>query len=223
MKNIVLAKELHPVFMSALHFLHRSDIAVHTAASADELLTTHFEHRAVLLVTLLELRGMHCETMINVIRRNEVLRSVSIIVFHNDGPVQRARSARCGANLVMAMPADPALLATHVSQFLSIEPRRAYRVVLNMAVNGIHQDKPFLCNTENISPKGLLIRTTEALAPGSRIACSFRLPDGTHISTDGDVARAIAPGAGDVFHRYGVRFINIAPEAEASIASFVHK
>jgi DNA-binding response OmpR family regulator len=222
MKKIVLAKELHPVFMSAVHFLHRSDITVHTVATADELLTTHFEQRAVLIVTVLDLHGMHCETMINVIRRNEALRSVSIMVFYNDDPVQRARSARCGANMTMALPAEPALLAAQVSQLLSVEPRRAYRVVLNMAVNGVHNDKPFLCNSENISPKGLLIRTAEELALGSRIACSFYLPDGTRISTDGDVARVIKR-PGDALHQYGVRFLSIAPEAEASISSFVHK
>jgi DNA-binding response OmpR family regulator len=223
MKTIVLAQDLHPVFMSAMSFLRRSDIKVHTASTADELLMMHFEHRAVLIVTRLELQGMHCETMINVIRRNEALKSVSIMVLYDDDPVQRARSARCGANVTMAMPADPALLATHASQLLSVEPRRAYRIVLNMAVNGVHNDKPFLCNSENISPKGLLIRTTEALALGSRIACSFYLPDGTRVSADGDVARVIKQGHGDSVHHYGVRFISIAPEAEASLSSFVHK
>jgi DNA-binding response OmpR family regulator len=223
MKTIVLAKDLHPVFMSAVHFLHRSDITVHTAATADELLSTHFEHRAVLIVTRLDLHGMHCETMLSVIRRNEAFKSVSIMVLYNDDPVQRARSARCGANIIMALPADPALLATHVSQLLNVEPRRSYRVVLNMAVNGVHQNKPFLCNSENISSRGMLIRTTEVLAPGSRIACSFYLPDGTQVSADGDVARIIKQGPGDTVHHYGVRFISIAPEAEASIASFVHK
>jgi DNA-binding NarL/FixJ family response regulator len=223
MKTIVIAKDLHPLFMSAVHFLHRSDITVHTAATADELLTTHFEHHAVLLVTRLDLPGIHCETMISVIRRNEALKSVSILVLYTDDPVQRARSARCGANIVMAMPADPGVLATHVSQLLSVEPRRTYRVVMNMAAHGVHQNRPFLCKSENISPKGLLIRTTEVLAPGSRIACSFYLPDGTHVSADGDVARVIKQGFGDEAHHYGVRFISIAPEAEASISSFVHK
>jgi DNA-binding response OmpR family regulator len=223
MKTIVLAKDLHPLFMSAVRFLHRSDITVLTAATADELLTTHFEHRAVLIVTRLDLHGMHCETMISVIRRNEALKSVSIMVLYNDDPVQRARSARCGANIVMAMPADPAVLARHTSQLLRVEPRRTYRVVLNMAAHGVHQNKPFLCNSENISPRGLLIRTSEVLAPGSRIACSFYLPDGTHVSADGDVARVIKQGPGDDVNHYGVRFIGIAPEAEASISSFVHR
>jgi DNA-binding response OmpR family regulator len=223
MKKIVLAKDLEPEFTSALHFLHRSDITVHTAATADELLKTHFEHRADLIVTRLELHGMQCETMINVIRRNEALKSVSIMVLYDDDPVQRARSARCGANIVMAMPADPALLAAHVSQLLSVEPRRAYRVVLNMAVNGVHQNKPFLCNSENVSPRGLLIRTAELLAPGSRIACSFYLPDGTRVSADGDEARVIKQGTDNTVHHYGVRFISIAPEAEASLSSFVHQ
>jgi len=223
MKKIVLAKELQPLFISALHFLHRSDITIHIAATSDELLKAHFEHRAVLIVTRLELQGMHCEMMINIIRRNQALKSVSVMVLYNDDPVQRARSARCGANVVMAMPADPAVLARHVSQLLSVEPRRAYRVVLNMAVNGIHNNKPFLCNSENISPRGLLIRTTEVLAPGSRIACSFYLPDGTRVSADGDVARVIKQGTGYSFNHYGVRFVGIAREAEASISSFVHK
>jgi len=223
MKKIVLAKDLHPVFMSALHFLKRSDISVHTASTAEELLATHFEHRAVLIVTRLDLTGMNCETMINVIRRSDTLKSVSILVLHNDDPLHHARSARCGANITMIMPSDPALLVPHITQLLSVEPRKSYRVVLNMAVNGMHNNKSFLCNSENISSTGMLIRTTEVLEPGSRTACSFYLPNGTRISTDCRVARVIKPEKDAAINKYGMVFTNITPDAESSIASFVQK
>jgi len=223
MKKIMLARELHPVFLSAVHYLHRSDLAVHTVDTADEMLKAHFEHRASLIVTTPELGGMHCETMINVIRRNEALKSVSIMVLYKDDPVQHARSTGCGANITVALPADPALLASHISQLLSVEPRRSYQVVLNMALDGGLHKKTFLCKSENISPRGLLVRTSEVLAPGSRVACSFRLPDGTRVSAEGDVARVITREPGDVVHQYGVRFLNLAPQAQSAISSFVHR
>jgi len=223
MKTILLATDLHPVLMPAMHILNCSDIVVHSAATADELLMKHFVHRAKLIVTRLDLPGMRGERMINVIRRSDALRSASIMVLFADDPMQHERSARCGANRVVALPADPALLARHMSQLLNVAPRRAYRVALHMAVNGDHHSKPIPCNSENISPTGILIRTNEMLAPGCKITCSFYLPDGTRVNAAGDVARVVKQGPGATYNQYGVRFISIAPEAASSIDSFVNK
>jgi len=225
MKQIVLAKDLHQMFVSAMNFLSRSDISIQTATTAEELLMAHFEKHAALIVTKLDLPGMSCETMVNIIRRSDALRTVSIMVFFEDNTVQRERSAGCGANVVMALPADPEALALQVSQLLNVVPRLAYRVVLNMAVEGIHNGKPILCNTENISANGMLIRTTEALMPGGRIACSLYLPDGTRVSAEGDVVRVVGPGAGPAtnHNRYGIRFLNIPADTASAITAFVNK
>ena len=223
MKKIALAKDLEPLFLSTMHFLNRSDIAVHTAATSDDLLKFHFEHHAALIVTRLDLPGMHCETMVGIIRRSEVLKTVSILVLANHGAAPVAHRDVKGANLVLAMPADPVLLAPHVSQLLSVEPRRAYRVVLNAAAEGVHLNMPFLCNLENISTGGMLIRTTELLSPEKHTTCSFYLPDGSHVSAAGDIVRGPQRSPGSPFNLYGLRFVSLAPKAESAIAAFVRK
>ena len=146
---------------------------------------------------------------------------VSILVLTNQGEAPDAQPAINGANLVLAMPTDPAQLAPHVSQLLNVEHRTAYRIVLSMAVEGVHNNKPFLCNSMNISTRGMLIRTTEVMSPGNHATCSFYLPDGSRINASGDIARILEREPGSPFNQYGLRFIDLAPGAESAITAFV--
>ena len=222
MKQVIISKELHPLFQSTLLFLNRSEISLHPRETSDDILKSHFEHHADLIILKIDQPGMACETMIHVMRRSESLRAVSILVCHENRPALRERSGRCGANAVIALPAMPSRLAAEVQQLLEVQPRRAYRVVMNMTVESMHNNKPFLCKTENISTHGMLLRTAETLARGNRISCSFYLPDGTRVFAEGEIMRTVAP-SGSPTHQYGIRFLTISPAAQTAITAFVQK
>jgi hypothetical protein len=160
---------------------------------------------------------------VHTIRRGEHLRNVSIIILAPDTQAHRERGTRCGVNAVLPMPVDPATFAGKVREFLAVAPRRHYRVVLNIAVDGMRNDRPFLCNMENISASGMLIRTPERLAAGDRIACSFYLPTGKRIGTSGEVVRTVNQMAESGVYRYGVRFLSLPSEAASAITGFVER
>jgi hypothetical protein len=63
----------------------------------------------------------------------------------------------------------------------------------------------------------------EALSRGDRIRCSFYLPDGTHITTEGAVTRAVPGAAGQDVQRYGVHFRDMSKNDATAVASFVEK
>lgn len=223
MKKMLVADDLKPLMLNAMDFLRRNEIAVYSAATQDDMLKLHFQENVNLLVTKLDLPGITCETLVHTIRRAEHVRNVSIMLLANSSPAHRERSVRCGVNCIQHMPVDPAIFAGKIQEFLVVAPRRHYRVVLNIAVDGRHNDRPFLCNMENISASGMLIRTSEKLDIGERIACSFFLPTGRKIGASGEIVRQADQQADGAFNRYGIRFISLAVDAASAINTFVER
>lgn len=223
MKKLLIAQNLKPLMMTAMNFLRRSEIAVFTAATNDELLKNHLAEHAQLIVTTLDTPGLACETLVHTIRRGEAMRNVSILLLCDSTPAQRERCDQCGANAVVTKPVDHVLFAQKMQELLDVAPRRFYRVGLNIAIDGIRNERPLAFSSQNISTKGMLIRTGESLAQGERIFCSFFLPDGKHLSATGKVVRVVKPATEATASHYGVRFESLAPDAEYAIAAFIDK
>jgi hypothetical protein len=209
--------------LSAMSFLHRADIAVHTAATNEDILMFHLEKNAHLIATHPALPGMACDSLCEIIRKGESMKKVSILLLCDGSPRQQELARRCNVNAVLTLPVDTATFAGKVQELLDVPPRHSYRVVLNIAVEGMHNNRPVMCNSENISASGMLIRAKEHLAVGGRVECSFYLPDGFRVSATGDIARVFkADQASDTIH-YGIRFQRFASGAEAALAAFVER
>jgi len=223
MKKLLIAQELQHLMLNAMNFLRRAEITVVAATTNDDILKNHITENANLIITTLDQPGMACETLIHTIRRAENMRKVSIILLCGNTKEQHDRCARSGANAVFTHPVDPGLFARKVQELLDVAPRRSYRVMLNVAVDGKFNNRPFMCSSQNISAKGMLIRTPESLSAGDHIACSFYLPDGKRLSASGEVVRIVKENSGVNVNHYGLRFVSISPDAELAIAAFVDK
>jgi len=222
-KDLLVARDLHPMMMGAMRFLHRSDIAVRSAASNEDLLRLHIEKSGHLIATHPGLPGMSCKTLCDIIRRGDTLKKVSILLLCDKNPAQQELARNCGVNAVMIRPVDAALFAGKVQQLLDVPARHSYRVLLNIAVEGMHDSRPVMCHSEDVSASGMLIRTREVLKPGSDLACSFYLPDGIRVSAHCSVVRAFKKDpVADMTH-YGLAFRTCTPGAREAIASFVAK
>lgn len=208
--------------MQEKDFFSRSDIAVFSAATNDQALALHIEERANLIVTTFGLPGLSCESLFTMIRQSKGLRAVSTMILCEDTRGLRERGARCGANVVVTLPIDPTLFVGNIQKLLDAAPRRSYRVVLNVVVEGMNKDRSFLCNSENISEAGILIKTEETLAHGDRLSCSFYLPDGTKVNAQGEIVRA-AQEAWSKTNQYGVKFTDMIPGIKTAIEAFINK
>jgi len=223
MHCIVIAEDLKYLFAEKKTFLDRTDITVFTAATNDEVLKIHQEHKADLIITQLDMPGIRSEEIFNAIRKSEELRRVSTIIVCRDTLAQRERSRQCSANAVFPMPVDPTLLHIKAQQFLHVAPRIAYRAALAVAIQGRFKNRPLPFWTEDISASGMLIRAEEPLVVGDGIFFSFFLPDGTHVSGYGEIARAVPLAKVlDVFH-YGIRFTDVDPSVKSLIEATVRK
>src|SRR5512143_2373372 len=210
MKKVVLASGLTALFEDKGSFLDRADIEVFTAATNGEVLRIHKDEHADLIVTTIDLPGDRIEDLFSAIRNDDDLRQVSTIIICKDTLTHRDRCKQCRANAVFTMPVDTAMLALKVQQFLNVMPRKLYRAPLAIGIQGRFKDRPLPFWTENISAGGMLIRTEEPLAKGDGVFFSFFLPDGTHISGYGEIARVDQPAAGS--YHYGIKFTNVSPD-----------
>lgn len=223
MKKVLLAKEVEGLLVKKGGFLGLPDIQVFTAATNDEVLKVHRREKVDLIVTRLDLPGIPSEELFRAIRDDDELKGVSTIIIATDTLENRMRWRRCNANAVFTEPVDLPLLYIKVHQFLDIAPRKPYRAVLAIGIQGKFKNKPRPFLTENISASGMLVRSGEPLAKGDGAYFSFYLPDGTHVSGYGEITRAERLATETDTFLYGIKFTNIDPEARAAIEKAVEK
>ncbi len=222
MQKVLFSQDLIPIVMHGENLLNRSDIKVFTAATNDDILKIHIDETLNLIVTTHDLPGTRSEDIFDIIWQSQHLKKVLVIMTCEDNVLRRSLCKRCGAHAILDAPVDPDLLHEKVRQFLNIARRQAYRVALQVSVDGKFNDKPFLCLTQNISASGALIRTELDLSPGNLISCSFYLPDGTKISTQSEVVRVMKQAGSDET-LYGIRYTRIPAESKAKIEAYIKK
>lgn len=223
MKKVLLANGLKGLFTEKGSFLDRADIAVFTAATNDEALEIHSKEHVDLIVTQLDMPGIRIEDLFRTIRNDQELRKVSTIIIYKDTLAHRGRCKQCRPNASFTVPVDTTLLTVKAQQFLHVAPRKLYRASLAVGIQGRFKDRPLPFWTENISARGMLIRTEEPLSKGDGIFFSFFLPDGTHVSGYGEIARVVQPATGaGVFH-YGIKFTNVSAADSSAIEAAIKK
>jgi len=217
MKKILLAIDLKDLFLEKGSFFDRADIKVFTAATNDDVLKIYNKEEIDLIVTQLDMPGIKSEELFSIIRQSKELQKVSVIIVCQDTLAHRERCKQCRANAVITMPVDIDMLYFKAQQFLNVAPRTLYRTALAVAIEGKFKNRPLPFWTENISANGMLIRTEEPLAKEAGIFFSFFLPDGTHVSGYGEIARVVQLETAPDTFLYGIKFTNIEPSVRSAI------
>lgn len=221
MKKVLIANDLKNLCLEKNDFLVRADIKVFFAATNDEVLRIHRKEKVNLLITQLDMPGIKNEELFDIIRKSKALREISTIIICKDTLAHRERCKQYGANTVFTTPVDATLLQVKIQQLLNVSQRKAYRAALAVAIQDKFKNRPLPFWTENISASGMLIRAEEPLSKGDGIFFSFFLPDGSHVSGYGEIARIVQrPTAADAFH-YGIKFTDIDPNIKLAIEAVV--
>lgn len=220
-KKILITQEISRILLEKTSFLNRADIRLFTASSNDEALEIHRAEHMDLIITDLDMAGMSSEQFCSLIRKNPDLRQVSIILVCACDASALARSSRFGADAVILRPIKPHFLLTKAKQLLNISMRETYRVPLNVAVEGQASDRAFSCRSLDISTVGILMETSQTFQHEQLVICSFTLPDATLIRVTGKIVRTLDPPPAARFNRYGIHFLDLAPEAYKAIVAFL--
>jgi len=221
MKKILIARDLHGLLEQNETFLNRTDLRVFVAATNDEALKIHRVERVNLIITQLEMPGMASEQFCSMIRGDEKLRAVSMIMVCADTPEAIDRSAQCRANAVLLHPAHPFVLMVKAQQLLDIAARETLRVLLSASVDGRVDNEPFVCRVRNISATGMMIECDTPLAEGARLSCMFYLPNAKKVEVSGKIIRSLEQSPGHEDYQYGLMFTNISAEAKRLLTDYI--
>ncbi len=219
MKKVLIVDDIRSFVEKEKSILDRSDIKIFTAASAEEALAIHKAENIDLIIVDLDMPGMTGDHLCNIIRRDEILKHVSIIVVCSGTKQEIERICQCKANSYITKPIRPVQFLDSVSRYLDVPERKSYRVLLKAKVEGKFGGEPFFCSSQNISVSGMLIDTEKALEKGDLVSCSFFLPGSECIVADAEVMRSARTAENSM--SYGVRFRNLQPAFRAAIETFI--
>ena len=95
-----------------------------------------------------------------------------------------------GANRLLTTTEAAPLLQGLVAELLDVAPRLQLRVATRLDVNLEKGASRLLCQTENISATGMLVRTDQAFPPGTQVRFELTLPrDGAPVRGVAEVIR----------------------------------
>lgn len=224
MKRVIFAEDLITIVDKDRSFFNRTDIRTITAATNEEILALHRGEKVDLIITNLDMREMSAENLCTLIRNDDELRDVSIIIVCPETAVNLHRCMQCKANAFVTTPLNHAVLLQEAYHLLHVTPRRSCRLDLKLKMEGKDKGRPFTGLTENISVSGMLFRSAANLFEGDSIRCSFSLPGASPITASADIVRTLKNETGPfVKNFYGVIFSDISNKDISAIQSFVEK
>ena len=217
MKKIITTTDLREALLGDAAIFSRKDISVLPAASSEDILRLHRGEKADLIIAALGLREMAGDKLCETIRADKLLRKVSLIIISSPDPVDMARCRSCGANAVIPLPVDPALLLSRITELVQVAERDGLREIVRVDVQGNTDGHYFFSVSCNVSSSGMLLETGKALLPGDRLQCSFVLD--RPVTVDAEVVRVVPVSSS--LRRYGVRFVDPGPRATRLIEEFI--
>ncbi|HVR69574.1 MAG TPA: PAS domain S-box protein [Vicinamibacteria bacterium] len=161
--------------------------------------------------------------LVRLLRQDADTREGAIVVLAGAPTLDEEQALRqAGANVVFPGRVDPDLWDSRLEELLNVPRRRAARipVLLEAWSRQPAAAEPQPGVALNISVNGVLLETGTALAAGSKLDLSFRLPDEAEdLQVVGQVVRDA--GAHDGRQRHGVKFVVLRGQARDRIREFV--
>ncbi len=217
MKKIITTTDLRKALPGDETILSRKDISILSAASSEDILRLHRKEKADLIIADLDMRKMAGDELCEAIRADRRLRKVSLIIISSPDPVVMERCLSRGANAVIPLPIDPALLLSRISILVHIPERGGLREIIRVDVQGHINGYYFFAVSCNVSSSGMLLETGKVLQTGDRLQCSFVLD--RPVTVDAEVVRVVPVSSS--LRRYGVRFVDPGLRATRLIEDFI--
>lgn len=220
MRKILIVDDLKPFIEEEKNILSRSDVHIFTATSGSEALSIHKNVKVDLMVVDLDMPSMTGDELCSIVRKDPDLKFVSILMVTRPRETDIARCKKCGSNDYITKPIKPKILLEKATALLGVAIRKAYRVFVNLSVNGEKEHAKFSATSINISTAGLLIETPKVLNIEDIVNCSFFLPGASAIYVTGEIVRTIKKPTEDAC-QYGIKFTTISDVSIQLIEDFV--
>lgn len=128
-----------------------------------------------------------------------------------------------GANRVVKLEDTNGKIQAVISSLLNVAPRKAARFLARLEIKLGGAKDMILCQTENLSASGMLIKTDKRYDTGTRINFEFTLPeDQRPIVGIAEIVRHTMIGR-DKVGGIGVRFLSFAGDSQRRYEAFVER
>ncbi len=146
----------------------------------------------------------------------------SIVLLSPRDKVEEAKSfIGRGANRVVGLEEADGQIQESISSLLHVAPRKAARFLTRMEIKLADAEEMMICQTENMSASGMLLRTDKRYEKGTRIQFEFELPnDHRAIVGIAEIVRHTMIGR-DNISGVGVRFLSFAGDSQRRYESFI--
>lgn len=222
MKKVLLVDDVKLFIAMEKSLLNRQNLQIFTANSGPEAIDIHKREQVDLILLDLNMPHMNGDEVCRIIRSNDSLKSVSIIMVTTSPKKEDIEACmNAGANDYIAKPINATELLDKVGKYLDIQHRQSLRVLSRIEIKAQNGNREFLSYAVNISSSGILLESADNINMGDMIKTSLFLPGSFHaINVEGTVVRKVENGAGKMPH-YGVKFINITGKAMEIIEKYI--
>jgi hypothetical protein len=183
-----------------LKLLMRSEFTVHSAATVGELYRNLDGYDYKLAILGFPAPGFEPREFVTVLRgRSCRNRGASLILLVPEGEEQQyAALVGKGVNVVLRSNAPAELLEAEIARLTQVAPRLAGKFMIRIRREQDRKQTLYLCQTQNISEKGVFLATTMKLPVDAPVSFEFPLPDNrTVIRGDAMVVRHSMKGRED--------------------------
>ena len=206
--------------LGAEGLLERQGDAIVTSAVGTEAIAIIANTRPRLVIFEQHLGDIDPAQFCRAIRDGDATRATSLLLVADEGDERLA--ALClaaGCNEVVYRPIDEANLDHKVSKLSAVPVRKELRTLVKLELSIETGGHVFLGHSLNISSNGILVQTSQILAPEARIIVQFYLQhDPTPMRVESQVVRAeFTGGAG----RYGIQFHELSDGESHRLAEFI--
>lgn len=222
-KKVILPKDIYAVLEREQSFLNRSGIKTFATLTNEEALALHKSEKADLIVSYLNMPGMKGDALCSLIRRNDELSRVSIILVCPHSAADDERCIQSGANSFITIPIHTNVLLHETYQLLHIAPRESCRIPVRVNIEGTSRGKAFAGLIENISTSGILFRSEAIFNEGDKVKCSFSAVGSAKVNVSAEIVRVTDKQSELDTYIYGVRFVEPGDNVISAIEALQKK
>ncbi|MCB1058492.1 MAG: PilZ domain-containing protein [Acidobacteria bacterium] len=176
-----------------------------------------------LLVVRSPLEDMELKEYLDAVRSPlSASRRGSLLLLVADGDVATAESyLGRGANRAVPLEQSAEALESAISQLLEVAPRIGARIFASLEIQLAEGKSLAMCQTENLSATGMLIRTNVGYPLGTRLDFEFALPmDPKPVSGEAEVVRHTLVGR-EAVTGVGARFVSFSGDGRARFERYL--
>ena len=226
-RNVLVVGVDTPTFHRVAPILSRTDFDVDRFPSGESALELLEVVPFDVILVRHPLPDMETEDFLNRVRGRDghsaCIRSAVVLLSKTESLVEAKHLEGRGANRVLLLDGDEGDLETAVATLLRVATRISVRIMARISVQVAAGTTTVLCQTENVSESGMLLRTDRQFPIGSILGFEFQLVGLTEpITGRAEVVRHTHLGRDSVMG-VGVRFVDIFGEGRRQLESHLGK